>query len=426
MKIKLQTFSQKVLPLNAFLFFLTNCIWQLILFKMIFLNAPITYEDMRYISALVDSNQNFSLALISKSISQPYIFICSFFNFFIANPIFSIRIVSLISGIGLLVFLCNYFEKNKFIEFIPSNKYLNKLIVFNMFFSVLFMMHNHFIGAPDVLSVAFGLPAFILLNDVLVNQKKEKLWLIGLLFALSFTSRPTFLVVLAAYLFSVVFIYGKHLFSKSLIIVGLFFVLFTGIINFYPLKDQGKLILDVKEIPKEDGTTWFEMNYVTAKKRDSGEFTRSRWSTIKEVVEFKKQNPAAFPQNHFDIIRNDTGLFIRQMTWMFIVSIYSSFRYLYFLFPFLLIYPFYKNKKDDKTTMNIVYFTLIFYFSSLLLFMAFAFKEMEFRWMYMPMLFFTVYSLDLTKNISVNKRLLLFNGIFALGTLFFVMKVLMG
>jgi hypothetical protein len=426
MKIKSQTFSQKILPLNAFLFFLANCIWQFILFKMIFLNAPITHEDMRYINALVDSNQNFPLALISKSISQPYIFISSFFNFFIENAIFSIRIVSLISGVVLLAFLCNYFEKKKFIEFIPGKKYLNKFIVFNIFFSVLFMMHNHFIGAPDVLSVAFGLPGFILLTRVLVNQKRQKLWLIGLLFALSFTSRPTFLVVLTAYLFSVVLIYGKQLFSKPLIMVGLFFVVFTGIINFYPLKDQGKLILDIKEIPKEEGTTWFEMNYVTAKKRDSGEFTRSRWSTSKEVVEFKKQNPDAFPQNHFDIIRNDTGLFFRQMTWMFIVSMYSSFRYLYLLFPFLLIYPFYKKKKEDKTAIKIVYFTLIFYFSSLLLFMVFAFKEMEFRWMYMPMLFFTIYSLDLTKNISVNKRLLLFNGIFALGILFFVMKMIRG
>jgi hypothetical protein len=123
---------------------------------------------------------------------------------------------------------------------------------------------------------------------------------------------------------------------------------------------------------------------------------------------------------------NDTGMFTRQLLRLFGTSMYSSFRYMYVLFPFLIVFPFLKKKEEDLVVNKTVYFTLSFYFISLLIFIIIAIKLMEFRWMHIAIVFYAFYTINATKTISENKRVLLFNSVFVVGILFFILKMLKG
>jgi hypothetical protein len=277
-----------------------------------------------------------------------------------------------------------------------------------------------------MLSVCFALPAFLMLTENLFVATKYKRWLIGLLFALSCTTRPTFLVVFLAYLIVVAILKPNKLFSKNLIICGFSFIFGVAAINTYPLLTKGKISIDDKDPPKGSGIpTWFEMNYLMAKKWDTGEIPRTKWFSQEEVLAFKKANPTFdYPKNHLDVLLRDPGMYFRQMIRMFVISLYSSFRYLYFLFPFLILFIIRKRKVITPEIIKVYLFAVLFYFASLLIFMGMRIKMMEFRWMHILIVFYLFYGLDATKFISEKNRYFLINGSFALGILFYVLNFL--
>lgn len=415
--------NKKTITIFAVLFLVVNCVLQYKFFPA-FTNPGGNGDENGY-KVLVESIHGFNLEFFSNLNAQPFAFVCYLFNKIFHDARFTIRFVSLISSIITVGFLFFYYKKYKFFEIVKGNNFLNNLIVFNVLFASFYILESHFVGTSDVFSVAFGLPGFILLTENLLNKKNHSALLIGFLFAISFTSRPTFLIVLLAFFISVFLFYFKKIISKKLIFAGIFFIVFTGIINYSPLFNKGKIVLDVKEVPKETGTSWFEMNYLMAKKWDAGEIPRTQWLSHLDVIKFKKENPNfVFPKNHLDIMINDTGLFSRQMLRMMVVSIYSSFRYLLFLFPFLILFYFFKKSDVIALETKKVYFTVCFYVTALTLFMASAFKLMEFRWMYIPIVFYAFYALHFSKGLSSEKRIVLFNLVFLSGIGFFILKML--
>lgn len=415
--------NRRIIAFTALFFLLINCVLQYYFFRS-FTNPGSNADENGYLY-LINNIDKFDLSNFSGLNSQPFAFVCYLVNQVFDNAKFTIRFVSLISSFFILGFIYFYYRKNKFSAFAQNNKLLDKLILFNVFFAVLYIFEQQFTGIPDGFSVAFGLPAFILLTEVLLNNKKHNVILIGFLFAISFTTRPTFIIVLFSFLIALLLFYPKKILSKKLIFVGMFFVLITLIINFNPLINKGKIILDVKEVPSETGTSWFEMNYLMAKKWDAGEIPNTKWLSHLDVIKFKKDNPNfIFPKNHVEILVNDTGLYFRQMVRMMLISLYSSFRYLYFLFPFLLFYYFIKDSKEEVSETKKVYFVVSFYFIALLIFMASAFKMMEFRWMEISTLFFAFYAMHFTKSLESDKRILLFNLVFLSGIGFFILKML--
>lgn len=414
--------NTKISVLMALLFLLVNCILQYYFFGA-FTNPASNPDENSYIYFL-EAIHEFNLYNFSGLNSQPFSFLCYLFNQLFDNVKLSMRLVNLIASIVCLGFLYFYYKKNKFFDF-SNNKLLNKLITFTIFFAVLGIFEQQFTGIPDGFSVAFGLPGFILLTENSLNGKKHNALLIGFLFAISFTSRPTFIIVLLSFLGALTLFFPKKIFSKCLILVGVYFVLFTAIINFKPLISKGEINLDVKEIPSEYGTSWFEMNYLMAKKWDAAEIPNTQWLSHIDVINYKKENPSVvFPKNHLDILLNDTGLYFRQMIRMTALAMYSSFRYLYFLFPFLLFYYFINYKKKDALETKKVYFVVCFYFFAIVLFSATAFKMLEFRWMQIPTLFFAFYAIHFSKVLSINKRILLYNLVFLTGIGFFILKIL--
>ena len=414
--------NKKTIVFLALLFLIVNFILQIKFFKT-FTNPGPNGDENGY-KFLLDSFNAFNLNSFSNSNTQPFVFISYLFNQVFQNTRFTIRFVSLLSSLICLGFLFYYYKKYKFIS-IVENKRLNDLIIFNVLFAVYFILEQHFSGTSDALSVAFGLPAIVLFTELLLNKRNHNSLFIGALFALSFTTRPTFILLFIAFFIALFFFYPKEIISKKCLAVIGFFIFFTSLINYSPLLNDGKIILDIKEVPKNTGTSWFEMNYLMAKKWDAGEIPNTKWLSYIDVIKFKKENPDfVFPKNHLEILLNDTGLFFRQMLRMLSVSLYSSFRYLYFLFPFLIFYYFLNSNKKELVETKKVYFVVCFYFFALLLFMASAFKLMEFRWMQIPIVFFAFYALHFSKDITNEKRIVLFNLVFLTGIGFFILKML--
>ena len=84
-----------------------------------------------------------------------------------------------------------------------------------------------------------------------------------------------------------------------------------------------------------------------AKYWDSNKIPHTQWISTQEVIEFKKSNPNfKFPKNQIDLLIKEPGLYIRQMVRMFITALYTSYRFMYLLFPILLL-SFINNKKYD-------------------------------------------------------------------------------
>ncbi len=406
-------------------FLLATLATQIIFFRLFFINPGLNGDERGYFNQLTDGN--FSVSFISGSWSQPYTFLTGLLHLGISDVSFCNRLISLLSSAFLLIFLFRYFKKYKFSGFVSVHPFWNDLALFNILLAIITIIRGHLVGTPDILSVSFAVPGFIFLTENIRKGNYTNGWWIGLLFALSFTARPTFLVVLLAFLFALLLIYRKAILHKSLISAGVFFCLFTALINFYPLREHGKIIIDDKEPPAASKTSWFEMNYLMAKKWDAGEIPRTKWLSQYDVQQYKKDHPDfTFPKNHIDFITNEPGLFFRQMLRMGVISLYSSFRFMFLLFPFLLIFAIRKIKTRSQEDRRLAFFVLCFYFAALLIFMFLRIKMMEFRWMHILLIFYGFYSLDLTRNISEKQRLLLLNGSFLIGILFWVAAFLRG
>ncbi|AWI25679.1 hypothetical protein [Flavobacterium pallidum] len=418
--------NTKLFPLLNVLFLLANLGLQFVNFKFFFLNPLSNADEGGYLRQV--SQGNVSWSYISGSFSQPYTFLGCILDFFIKDAALSNRIVSLIFGMALVLFLFFYFRKHKSTIFTENPKFWNDFALFNIFFAVVTIIRGHFQGTPDMTSTFFTVIGFIMLIEIIFNHARDKkVWLIGLFFALAFTARPTFLVMMVAFLLTLLLFYRKALIGKPLLLTGVFFAAFTAAINLYPITEKGNIVLDVKEIPESVGTNWFEMNYLMAKKWDAGEIPRTQWLSSAEVMNFKKMNPDhVFPKNHFDLLIREPGLYSRQMLRMGSISIYSSFRYLYLFFPFLLLLPFVRKKYSDQDYRRKAGFIICFYFSALFIYMFFAVKLMEFRWMHAMLAVYIFYALDFLKYVPQKQRLLLFNGTFVLGILFCIVAAFRG
>ncbi|AWA29790.1 hypothetical protein HYN48_06700 [Flavobacterium magnum] len=417
-------FLQKAYPVLNIAFLLANLVFQAVFFNTFFLNEGLNGDERGYLSQL--SGGHFSWSFISGSFSQPYTFLSSLLHLAIADPMLCNRLVSLIMGICLIAYLFFFFKKRKSAVFTEGNPFWDNVALLNILIAVITIVRSHLVGTSDMTSTCFAVPGFIMLTEVITKQAAaRKLWVVGLLFALSFTARPTFLVVMLAFLIALLFFYRKTLWGKPLIVTGLFFMLFTALINLYPLMEKGTITIDTKEIPESIGTSWFEMNYLMAKKWDSGALPRTQWLSDTDVMAFKKEHPDfVFPRNQFDLLAREPGLYIRQMVRMGVISIYTSFRYLYLLFPFLLVFPFLKRRPGDQR--RIAGFIAAFYVITLFLFMFFSVKMMEFRWMHILLAVFVFYAMHLIRMVPQKTRLLILDGSFLTGTLFIFLALLRG
>lgn len=392
-------------------------------FSFNFLNTflnPTDNGDEHY-QYTVYSISNFTLENFFYTSSQPFIFFTSIVNYFLESPRHSTRVISLLASIILII----YFLR----RIISTNTgRLENIYKSALFICAIFITNQIFIGTPDFLSVAFVIPPFLL---ILENVKFKQIHItfkqsifVGIFFGLALATRPTTIVLIFAFYLTLFLFEGiKPLISKQNLIALITSAILLISINFLPLIEQQKIILDVKEVPKETGVTWFQRNYLMAKYWDSNLRPTTQWVSTHEVIDFKKENPQfEFPKNQIDLLFKEPGLFIRQMIRMFIKALYSNYRFMYLLFPLLFLSFLPDKKLNIIGQINRSYyklfenkFIIVFHLLSIIFFSFLAVKLFEFRWVISTMILYSFFSLTYLSHFPLKIRYLVYNISFLSG-----------
>ncbi|HEY6142806.1 MAG TPA: hypothetical protein VIV55_05155 [Flavobacterium sp.] len=385
-------------------------------------NADEYYENNLY------SITTISIEKIFYSQAQPYIFISSCFNSILNTPKIATRLVSLVVCLMLIFY---------FLKKINSAKcdLLEKIYKSTLFVCAIFITNQMYIGTSDFLSFVFIVPAFLIILESIafgkINLTIKQSCVVGMLFALSLATRPTAIVLIVAFYLSFILIIGlKKMFCKENYIIGISCLFFFFVINFLPIIEQNRVVLDVKEVPKETGVTWFQINYLMAKNVDSKKTSSIKWLTVQEVIDFKKANPNfVFPKNQIDLLLKEPGLYFRQMIRMFVKSSYSSYRFMYLLFPILFLSFLKKGKIKNCLILNYASeredfqnkIVVIFYVLSILFFSFLAVKMMEYRWVIPVLILYAYFSLSYLSKFTEKARFLIYNLSFISGIVMYVM-----
>lgn len=396
-------------------------------FFLFFLNKGNNADEYYQYNLLTVTS--FSVKNIFYTQSQPYIFLSSCVDYFLRKPIISTRIVSLIACIGLILFFI------KKIKAIQSDSSIERVYKITLFICAIFITNQMYHGTSDFLSYVFLVPPFLIILDSIsfkkINLSNFLSMLIGILFAFSIATRPTAIILIGLFYCSIFLILGfKSIFCKENFIILLSGMFFLFLINFLPLIQEQKIILDSKEIPKETGVNWFQRNYLMAKFWESKQIPNNQWISTEDVIEFKKQNPNYnFPKNQIDLLFKEPGLYFRQMIRMFVKAMYTSYRFMYLLFPILLLS--FVNNKKLKTISDINRIDsngviknkiiIVFHFTSIIAFSFIAVKLFEFRWVIPIMILYTYYAIHYITNLPVKARFLIYNFSFLSGIIFFVL-----
>ncbi len=393
-------------------------------FFLYFLNEKSNADE--YYDTNLYSFSDFSLEKFFYTPSQIYIFLSSLVNSFLDSPKHATRLVSLV--VCLLLIL--YFIKK--ISALQSSL-LEKLYKIVLFVSAIFITNQMYIGTSDFFSYGLLIPAFLIILESIdsgkINISLKDGFIIGLLLALSIASRPTALLLIAFFYFSIVLILGfKSVFFRENYIIFITAGCFLFLINFLPVIQQNRIVLDVKEVPKETGVTWFQRNYLMAKFWDSNQIPKTQWVSTQDVIDFKAKNPDfEFPKNHLELLIKEPGMYFRQMLRMIFMGTYSSFRFMYFLFP-LLFLCFVKSKKfeslsvinsNNKNETNRNRIIVIFHLVSIVGFSFIAVKMFEFRWIIPIMIMYAYYALIYLSKLPEKARFMVYTFSFISGILFY-------
>ncbi|MGC4041484.1 MAG: hypothetical protein QM710_12060 [Flavobacterium sp.] len=403
---------------NFFLYFLTT-----------------KYNGDEDYQATLYSVSDFSLEKFCYVKAQPYVFLSSFVDIFVRSPKYSTRVVSLIFAILLIIFFV------KKIKALPSSS-LERIYKISLFICAIFITNQIYMGTSDFLSYFLMVPAFLIILESIDSGKIQLTWkkclMLGVLFGLSIASRPTAMILIVMFYASVFLIAGfRSVFCKENIIIFLSTVAVFALINILPIIQQHKIILDVKEVPKETGVDWFQRNYLMAKFWDANQIPRTQWVSTKDVIQFKKENPDfKFPKNQIDLLIKEPGLYFRQMVRMTFMAVYTSFRFMFLLFPILLL-SFLNGKRfgfvnaintgDPKETQKNK-IIIIFHFLSILAFAFLAIKMFEFRWIIPIMILYAYYAIVYLSKFPERVRFIVYTLSFisgiALYSMFFLKEIL--
>lgn len=394
-------------------------------FFAIFLNKQCNGDENYHLNLY--SFSDVSLKKVFFTPSQPYIFLSSLIYSIINSPKMAVRLVSLISCFFLLFYFIKKIKTNSDTE---KDSFLEKTYKISFLVCAIFITNQMFVGTSDFLSVVFLVFAFyFILNSIEFRNMKlsnNKSIVVGVLLALAVATRPTAIVLIISFSISLLIFLGfKNIFIKQNFIVGFTGFLVFILINILPLKDQGIVILDVKEVPKETGVNWFQRNYLMAKFWDNKTLPTTKWISTQDVINYKKENPDfVFPKNQFDLLIKEPKLYFRQMLRMFITAMYSSYRYMYFLFPLMFLSFF---KVQNRYIFGVLPSSLLqnkiivlTYLIGIICFSFIAVKLFEFRWIIPIMLLYVLFSLNYLMNFSEKKRFIIYNISFLSGVLLYV------
>jgi len=362
----------------SFLLLIFSILIQFICFnEALFFRDVFNGDESEYHEAIENSASLYEL-LFSGSL--PYL-VPSYIFHKLFDVTFPNRYISLLS----FVFISIYVFRN-------IRLYIrgHRLVFFGLIFVfVLISLRQMFIGTSDFLATVLcfiGLVEFDKIKFMMIKTKNYIYGLMssGLFLGLSVMTRPTVIICIIIFIITYNILQKQYSFIKTSLFVTIFTLLVVFTLSIPNISVGNGVKLDIKNIPSNVSTSWFEMNYLMAVHWNDGTLSRDKWYSAEDVVQFKKENTDFyFPSNHFDILLNNPTLYFKVLPIELARGLYSVILYsagLIFCY-FSISYGRFKSLVDAKMAKESVYLI----FSCIVLILIFSFlsvKLFEFRWIH--------------------------------------------
>jgi hypothetical protein len=293
-------------------------------------------------------------------------------DFLINDPYQSMKVLSIASMIGTII-IWFYFGKS---VLKISSRY--SFLFFSFLTYLAFYRNAFFSGTNDGLFCLLISLGVVFLFKSILRDSAVSLWLSGLFFALSFSTREIFVFYLAGIIIILILLGLKKQF-KVLHILGFLgiFIVVTFTLYFPSLIENHTF----KFADKNEGVgNWPEKNYLQV-------YLGKAQISFQEVEKFKDSNPTIIlPQSYSEAIFLDLGLtvanFLRQL-----ILVQKPFVWqIGLLFLIFLGVAFWKLIEFDFLNLNVL--ALVLFFAFTFSFSVLLINRVEFRWfMIFPFLF---------------------------------------
>ncbi|WP_324721929.1 hypothetical protein [Salinimicrobium sp. HB62] len=377
---------------SSIVFILTLSLFTFFLFTNNFFDPHFAGDESKYLSDLTNANKYGLGKAILDGASITYLTISYYLNKLIQEPLYALKITSILSG--TLMFLSLYFYNSKYLKI----RGVLKKTLFLWIFYLFVIQTTFFAGVNDILLDLFG-TLFLIVISLPVKQKNtfRNAILLGFLIALILGTRKmaltyilTFWVIFIA--FSITIKNNRIFNAKIGLIILLSFIAFFTLLNFYPLLHQKKFSFDDKVL--KGTVNWAQWDYHNALLIDRGVQERFQHTNIPETQKFILENgDNSLPSTFLEMIYFDPALTFKE----FFIDLFTSLKYIFrqtgflaLLFLFILTSHVHRIFKT-KTVLSSD-FIYIFSATYLLLISFIVITNIQGRWFmfFLPMLILSV------------------------------------
>jgi hypothetical protein len=351
---------------------------------------------------------------VANGCSPLYVLFTIPLNSFFNNTLLSMRILSIISMIGIILawilFVYKYTKIPKEYKFISSLFLINVVMYRGVYYS----------ATDDPLFIFFITLSFLsLFIGSVINQKINLLFILsGVFYAFALSTRQLFIFYFSGYviLFTILF-FTNRLYLKPILFFFLSFILVVCVIHFPSIYEKKSLSFHDKNFTNKN-VTWSEINYLfLIKNKDKLLYGRNYKikPTPEEVVQYKKVNgEESLPKTYFSSIKKiPLKLHVQNYLHLAYLQALPFFRQIGILFPIFIICPLILFlRKKIKIFFLFPLFFYIFYVNS---FCISPIVHLEFRWFMLfsvlASVFGVIYFFKYFSNYKYANYLLLINMI---------------
>ena len=358
-----ETFLNKILKITLFFFAINLFLFAAFLSRDIFFDLNFAGDEIKYLEDLLKANSSGLSKSISDGASITYLMITYLLDKIIDNPLFSLRITSLI--FGTVMFYLLWIFNSKLIRI----KYPIKVSIYFWIVYLFIIQTTIFTGVNDILLDFLGTLLFIVLYLEFKNEIIKYVF-IGLLLALMLATRKMAITYISVFFLVSIFIIissrETNMFNfRNICLIFLSFSIFFVLVNSYPLIAHQQFSFDDKILP--GSINWAQWDYHNALLIDQG--IQSRFQHV-DIIETEKylnnHGKNSLPSSFLEMIIFNPQLTIKE----FFIDSFTGLKYIFrqtglLIFPFT-IFLFFRIKKMfiEKlvTNTDFIYLFCLCYF----------------------------------------------------------------
>ena len=410
-KLQDSILGQKFKKNNVLLFYMSVIMlvisnYRLIIFRLEnTFNIGAAYKDeIGFLSSYLNFKNNGWYQSVSDGCSPLFNLATLLINYFINDPVYAMRTVSVFAMIlTILIWTLFTYKHTSFAKGF-------KILVFLFFINVILVRQAYFTATDDPLFILFISLAFMAVYIGIKSNYKQNIAFVlgGLSFAAAAATRPLFVFYISGFLLVfLILLLKQQNFFKSILLFFLSFLTLLSFVHYPSLIEKRKLSVHNKDFIDID-VKWSEMDYIFLL-RNKEKLLYGRNNKLKptpeEVVQYRKDNGEnSTPKTYIESIKMiPKDLYVKNYIGLLYLQALPFLRQIGLFYPFFIILSFFYlyRKKNNKSSMI---FPLIFYVLFTLSHFIIPIVHLEFRrfMLFIPLV--TSFSFIFIQDIFVNYR----------------------